>query len=119
MYDPQILSRKIPELPTLLQYLYMDQNNMVQFVQNDQLVELSMTKSGKFSVRNTQTHISKIQNLSMFQLLDIIDQLKTQKSVLETDYAINRWLEIKCLISTPITLGLAEPTVTCSRKETV
>lgn len=91
------------EITILNQFLYMDENNYVEFKNGDFIRILKINENLDYiaSIKNSSLIPLKINSdMNMRILGDIIEQLKEQKPLMINTYFKSRWEEIKT-----VTLG--------------
>lgn len=114
MCNTDTICFRLPEIPSLYQYLYLDPANAVPYRFNGRTVWVSIDTRGQLlyeDPKNPEAPPAPL-DMSVDRVLDIIQQLKDTPAVKQTKFP-NRWAEIKQELCTPITLMLLQAAEPC------
>lgn len=94
------------EIPTLWQYLYMDENHFITIDNGVTKLEVRMTEHCVFKAKNLKLpdvpELNYTDMMTIPNMLGIIDQLKTVPAVEFPTCFANRWEEIKTITGTNV-----------------
>ena len=97
----------LEELPILLQYLYMDEDHRIVVDNGLTQLEIRMTEDGYFRAKNLKypdvPELYYTENMTIPNMLGIIDQLKNVPAVEFPTCFASRWEEIKMITMTNVT----------------
>lgn len=91
----------LEELPILLQYLYLDEDHIIVVDNGLTQLEIRMTEDGYFRAKNLKypdvLDLYYTENMTIPNMLGIIDQLKNVPPVEFKNEFKSRWEEIKAI----------------------